>query len=359
MARVDGEHAGPKPHALGRMRVSGEHKCGVARVGELAHPDRLEAEPFGRLCPRNGFVERLACIEERGKARHDFSNICPVTFAQALFMGLLQGATELFPVSSLGHSVLIPSLLHWSFKQSDPSFVPFLVLLHLGTATALLILYREQWIAIIRGFFTAAIPGKIPTDPERLAMLLLVGTIPAGILGVFLETRVKALFASPYAAAGFLVVNGVLMLGFELLRRRAESKAELDSASRVEQGERVAQAERISFRAAALVGACQALAFLPGISRSGVTIGGGLVSEPGHQEAARFSFLLATPVILGAGVLEVPQLLSSGVPVAEYLAATVLSGLAAYASGRFFLRHFRSGRLDPYGWYCIAAGTIS
>ena len=140
-------------------------------------------------------------------------------------MGLLQGATELFPVSSLGHAVLVPSLLHWSFRQSDPSFVPFLVLLHLGTATALLVLYRTQWVAIIRGFFLAAIAGRIRNDSERLAMLLLVGTIPAAVLGVFLESRIKALFASPYVAASFLIVNGLLMLGFEFLRRRAERGA--------------------------------------------------------------------------------------------------------------------------------------
>jgi undecaprenyl-diphosphatase len=282
-----------------------------------------------------------------------------VTWAQALFMGLLQGATELFPVSSLGHAVLIPSLLHWSFKQSDPSFVPFLVLLHLGTATALLVLYRVEWVAIIKGFFTAAIRGQIRTDYERLAMLLLVGTIPAGILGVYLETRIKALFASPYVAAGFLVVNGVLMLGFELIRRRAEHRAALDTAPRAEQEERFASAERISFRAAALVGACQALAFLPGISRSGVTIGGGLLAGLRHQEAARFSFLLATPVILAAGLVEVPQLFTSGVPVGQYVVGAVLAGIAAYASARFLLRYFRSGRLDPYGWYCIGAGLVS
>ena len=282
-----------------------------------------------------------------------------MSLAQALFIGLLQGATELFPVSSLGHAVLIPSLLHWSFRQSDPSFVPFLVLLHLGTATALLILYRDQWVVIIRGFFTAAIRGQMKTDSERLAMLLLVGTIPAAVLGVFLESRIKSLFASPYEAAGFLVANGVLMLAFELLRRRAERHAALSGESRGEREAHFATAERISFRAAALVGACQALAFLPGISRSGVTIGGGLLAGLRHQEAARFSFLLATPVILGAGVLEVPQLFSSGVPVAEYLAAAVLSGVAAYASARFLLRYFRSGRLDPYGWYCIAAGLAA
>ena len=274
-------------------------------------------------------------------------------------MGLLQGATELFPVSSLGHAVLIPSLLHWSFKQSDPSFVPFLVLLHLGTAGALLIIYRTQWVVIIKSFFTAAVRGRIETPSERLAMLLMVGTIPAAILGVFFETRIKSLFASPYVAAAFLVVNGVLMLTFEMLRRRQERRAAVDSKSRIEQEESFAEAERISFRAAALVGACQALAFLPGISRSGVTIGGGLLAGLRHQEAARFSFLLATPVILAAGVLEVPQLLASGVPVGEYIAAAILSGIAAYLSARFLLRYFRSGRLDPYGWYCIAAGLIS
>src|SRR6266581_60982 len=274
-------------------------------------------------------------------------------------MGLLQGATELFPVSSLGHSVIIPSLLHWSFKQSDPTFVPFLVLLHLGTAGALLVLYRAQWVEIIRGFFTAALRGSITTPAERLAMLLLTGTIPAAILGVFLESRIKALFASPDVAAAFLVVNGALMLGFELLRRRAERRAAIASLSRVEQEERFADAAHISFLAAAIVGACQALAFLPGISRSGVTIGGGLLAGLRHDEAARFSFLLATPVILGAGIVEVPQLFSSGVPIAEYLGAAVLSGLAAYASARFLLRYFRSGRLDPYGWYCIAAGLAS
>jgi undecaprenyl-diphosphatase len=267
-------------------------------------------------------------------------------------MGLLQGASELFPVSSLGHAVLVPSLLHWSFKQSDPSFVPFLVLLHLGTATALLVLYREQWVAIIRAFFAAAFRGQLRTDTERLAMLLLVGTIPAAILGVLLESRIKALFASPYVAASFLIVNGLLMLGFEFLRRRAER-----GTSRAES--QFAEAERISFRAAALVGACQALAFFPGISRSGITIGGGLLAGLRHQEAARFSFLLATPVILGAGLIEVPELFKSGVHILEYIAAAILSGIAAYASARFLLRYFRSGRLDPYGWYCIIAGVVS
>jgi undecaprenyl-diphosphatase len=282
-----------------------------------------------------------------------------VTLLQALFMGLLQGATELFPVSSLGHAVLVPSLLHWSFKQSDSSFVPFLVLLHLGTATALLILYRSQWVSIIRGFFTAAFRGSITSDSERLAMLLMTGTLPAAVLGVFLESHIKALFASPVAAAAFLAVNGGVMLAAELLRRRAERLAALENRTRAEQEERFTDAAQISFVAAAIVGACQALAFIPGISRSGVTIAGGLMAGLRHTEAARFSFLLATPTILGAGLLEVPQLFARSVPVAEYVLAALLSGIAAYASARFLLRYFRSGRLDPYGRYCIAAGLIA
>jgi len=274
-------------------------------------------------------------------------------------MGLLQGATELFPVSSLGHAVLIPSLLHWSFKQSDPSFVPFLTLLHLGTAGALLVIYREDWIVIIRGFFSAAFRGQIRTEPERLAMLLLVGTLPTATVGVYLEHQIKVLFATPKIAASFLVVNGGLMLGAEFLRRRSERRAAGSGTTRREQEEKFGAAEHISFRAAALVGACQSLALIPGISRSGITIGGGLLAGLRHVEAARFSFLLATPVILAAGIVEVPQLFSPGVPLGEYMAGAVLAAIAAYLSARFLLRYFRSGRLDPYGLYCIVAGIVS
>jgi len=274
-------------------------------------------------------------------------------------MGLLQGATELFPVSSLGHAVLIPSLLHWSFKQSDPSFVPFLTLLHLGTAGALLVIYRDQWIVIIRGFFSAAFRGQIRTEPERLAMLLLVGTLPTATVGVYLEHQIKVLFATPKIAASFLVVNGCLMLGAEFLRRRSERRASGSGTTRREQEEKFGAAEHISFRAAALVGACQSLALIPGISRSGITIGGGLLAGLRHVEAARFSFLLATPVILAAGIVEVPQLFSPGVPLGEYMAGAVLAAIAAYLSARFLLRYFRSGRLDPYGLYCIFAGIVS
>jgi undecaprenyl-diphosphatase len=281
-----------------------------------------------------------------------------VTTWQALFMGLLQGATELFPVSSLGHAVLLPSLLHWSFDQSSPSFVPFLVLLHLGTATALLIIYRREWVRITTGFVRAAVRGRIEGPDERLAMLLALGTVPGGAIGFFLVQPISRLFATPRVAAAMLVVNGAVLLGAEVLRRRSERRG----ASREEQEDEFKDVSQISVRAVAIVGTAQALALIPGISRSGITMAGGLVAGLRHQEAAKFAFLLATPIIAAAGVLEVPQLfqqqLSTGT-LLVYVVAAILSGVAAYVSARFLVRYFRSGRLDPYGWYCAVFGVVA
>lgn len=274
---------------------------------------------------------------------------------QAMVLGLLQGATELFPVSSLGHAVIIPSLLHWSYRQSDPTFVPFLTLLHLGTAGALVILYRREWAGLVAGFLRAALRGRIETGQERLAMLLVVGTVPGGLIGFILEQQIKGLFASPRVAAVFLIVNGAVLLTAEVLRRRSER----GGMSRVEQEHDFKAAEQISFRAVAITGAAQALALLPGISRSGVTMCGGLVAGLRHEEAAKLSFLLATPIIAAAGLLEVPQLGAQPSQLPIYLVAAVLAGAAAYVSARFLLRYFRSGRLDPYGWYCAGLGILT
>jgi undecaprenyl-diphosphatase len=282
-----------------------------------------------------------------------------VTTWQALFIGLLQGATELFPVSSLGHAVLLPSLLHWSFDQANPTFLPFLVLLHLGTATALLILYRAEWARIVVGFFRAALRGRIEGPDERLAMLLALGTIPGGAIGLLFIQPLTRNFANPRVAAAMLVVNGAILLGAELLRRRSERAG----VSREEQENDFKDVGQIGVGAAAIVGLAQVLALVPGISRSGVTITGGLLAGLRHQDAAKFSFLLATPIIAAAGVLEVPKLFQqpepmSGTTFAVYVTSAVLAGAAAYASARFLIRYFRSGRLDPYGWYCVAAGAI-
>ena len=276
---------------------------------------------------------------------------------QALFLGFLQGATELFPVSSLGHAVLLPRLLGWSYNQSDPGFVPYIVLLHLGTATALLVVFREDWARIIAGFFRAVYRGRIGDDPgERLAMLLFVGTIPTGLLGVFFESDLKKLFATPRVAAVFLVVNAGIMGAGEILRRRDERRRHAEAGT---DRERAFAAEGdLAFIPAVIVGASQSLALFPGISRSGSTITAGLLAGLKHESAARFSFLLATPVILAAGVLEVPALFKAGGQIEMYLAGALVAGVTAYLSTRFLLRYFRSGRLDPFALYCLVLGLV-
>jgi undecaprenyl-diphosphatase len=274
------------------------------------------------------------------------------------FLGLLQGATELFPVSSLGHAVVVPLLLHLDFNPADPTFVPLLVLLHLGTATALLIIYRDDWRRMIVGFVRATVRGEIRDADERMAVLLIVGTIPAGVLGVIFEERLKTLFANGRTASAFLIVNGAILLGAEALRRRDERRRGERELARESQEESYREVTQLSFPAAVLIGTCQAAALFPGISRAGITMAGGLAAGLRHEEAARFSFLLATPVILAAGLLEVPQLFGHNAPLGTYLLGAVLAGIAAYFSARFLIRYFRVGRLDPYAYYCAALGAV-
>jgi undecaprenyl-diphosphatase len=274
------------------------------------------------------------------------------------FLGLLQGATELFPVSSLGHAVVVPLLFHLDFNPADSTFVPLLVLLHIGTAIALLVIYREEWARMVAGFVRATARGEVRGDDERMAVLLIVGTIPAGILGVVFQDRIKSLFTSGRPASIFLIVNAGILLGAEALRRRDERRAGLEAEARPEQEAAYSDATRLSVRAAVLVGCCQALALFPGISRAGATMAGGLLAGLRHEEAAHFSFLLATPVILAAGLLEVPQLFGKGAPLGTYLFGAVLAGVAAYFSARFLIRYFRVGRLDPYAYYCAALGVV-
>ncbi len=271
-----------------------------------------------------------------------------------IFLAVLQGATELFPVSSLGHAVVIPALFNLGVDTAAPSFVPFLAFLHIGTGVALVVLYWHQWWRIVRGFVMASLRGRIESADERLAMLLVVATVPAGVLGFLLETPLKSLFAHARLAATFLVVNGVVLAGAEVLRRRDERKRGVHRPSARE--ERFGTIEQMSFARAGLVGFFQVFALLPGISRSGVTMAGGLVAGLRHGEAVRFAFLLATPIILAAGVLEVPQLPGSGAPFGLYTVGAVVAGLIAYASARFLIRYFEIGRLDPFAAYCAILG---
>jgi undecaprenyl-diphosphatase len=269
-----------------------------------------------------------------------------MTAFQAIITAILQGVTELFPVSSLGHAVILPRLLGWHIDQDAPDYLPFLVVLHLGTAAALLAYFWRDWWEI-----ATALVG-IGADEERrsswrLLFLIIVATIPAVILGFVLEKWFRSLFGAPVIAAAFLIVNGFVLFTGERLKRGA--------------GERPLDA--MSWGEALVIGLWQSAALIPGISRSGTTMVGGLLFGFHHREAAHFSFLIATPVILGASVLEVPKLLHAheGIGAAAWIAG-VVAGLTAWASVAFLMRYFRRHdfeALDPFAYYCWAAGALA
>jgi undecaprenyl-diphosphatase len=282
----------------------------------------------------------------------------PISYFQAIVLGLLQGFSELFPISSLGHAVIAPSLFGWSIHQNDEFFITFLVAVHLATALVLLGFFGRDWVRIVQGLIRIAQARTLPAGDTdaRFAALLVVGTIPAGILGLALENKLRTLFASPTSAAIFLMINGALLYGAERLRRRAPAEAnadaERDGDSRI--------AGRVSFRQAAAVGTAQALALIPGISRSGVTMGGGLLVGLSNRDAARYAFMLATPIIGAAAVLKLPKLLGhagDGVRGPAFVAA-LCAAATAYVAVRFLMRFFETNRLTPFAVYCGAAGLV-
>jgi undecaprenyl-diphosphatase len=278
------------------------------------------------------------------------------------FLAVLQGASELFPVSSLGHAVVAPPLLHLGFRQSDPAFVPVLTMLHLGTAGALIVLYRRDWWRIVTGFARALWRADVHDQDGRLAIMLLIGTVPAAVIGFAFETALKGNFADPRTAGALLVVNAGILLAAEGFRRRDERRQHI-AASRAGQhapdDPAYARVEGLGLGTALLVGVCQVAALFPGISRSGVTMAAGLVAGLRHQEAARFSFLLATPIILGAGLLEVPDLGPDRPTALLAAGAAAVAGVIAYLSARFLVRYLRFGRLDPFAYYCAALGVAT
>jgi undecaprenyl-diphosphatase len=269
-------------------------------------------------------------------------------------LGLLQGVSELFPVSSLGHSVILPRLLGWDIHQNDPYFLTFLVATHLATAIVLLGFFWRDWVRILRGLGRSLRDRQIaPEDVDaKLGWLLVVGTIPAGLLGLLLEHKLRHIFASPRSAAFFLILNGFLLYGAELLRRRAP-QTDADDDARI--------AKQMGWRGAFLVGAAQAIALIPGFSRSGATMGGGLIVGLSHKDAARFAFLLATPIIGAAAVLKLPELAGhqgDGVR-GQALVGALCSAFTAYLAVRFLMRFFETNKLTPFAVYCALAGTAA
>ncbi|HEX8806014.1 MAG TPA: undecaprenyl-diphosphate phosphatase [Candidatus Aquilonibacter sp.] len=269
-----------------------------------------------------------------------------MTFFQALTLALLQGVSELFPISSLGHTILVPALLHWTnIDRSNPTFLAFVVLLHLGTALALIVYYRARWWSIVRALVASVKRGNLSADrDERIGWLLVVGTIPVGIAGVIFEEPVRALFGSPAPAALFLALNGLVMFAGEALKRRRRGDVSI---------------ERLTFAQSILVGVAQSFALFPGISRSGASMVAGLLCDLNHEDAAEFSFLLATPVIFAAALLETRYLVAPGahVVLAQAIVGGVAAGIAAYLSVAFLMRYFKSNDLRPFGWYCLIVGV--
>jgi undecaprenyl-diphosphatase len=330
-----------------------------------------------------------------------------MTYLQAVVIGLIQGLTELFPISSLGHTVLIPSWLGGTWatlvrqeSSAESPYLAFIVGLHLATAVVLLGYYAKTWGQIIRGFFTSIASRRIESADQKLAWLLVIATVPVGVAGLILEHPFRELFAKPLAAAIFLTINGVILGGAEILRRRekaavaagvpqrkpviqpagvtqparsarggAHAAGVEPSRFRGERDERDAMLDQdaeerlagLGVKSALLIGASQILALFAGISREGVTMAGGLVRGLSHEDALRFSFLLSTPVIFAAGVLKLSDLTG---PLGQGVRGQVIAGSIAAAATSLFAvvflsRYFRNRTLTPFAIYCIAAGLIS
>ncbi len=311
-----------------------------------------------------------------------------ISYFEAVVVGALQGVTELFPVSSLGHSVILPALLggRWaqdlSVSTPESPYLAFIVGLHVATAAALLLFFWRDWLRIIGGFITSIRYRRISTDAERLAWLIVLATIPVGIAGLLLEHTFRTVLGKPMPAAAFLFANGlVLFLGERLRRRAAPEPVVHAGASDISNGQSMTRGvdldagiddrdadvrsdsrlAALTFKRGVLIGCAQILALLPGISRSGATMVAGLTQGLSHRDAARFSFLLATPVILAAGALKVPDLfgpLGAGIG-GQILAGSIASFVCAYLAVRFLEKYFRTRTLIPFAVYSLIAGAGS
>jgi undecaprenyl-diphosphatase len=279
----------------------------------------------------------------------------PISYFQAIILGLTQGIAEPFPISSLGHGVVLPRLAGWHIHQNDKFFLTFLIATHLATAIVLLALFIRDWVAIVKGLVRSLQMREIRSEDSyaRLGWLLVAATIPVGIIGLLQQDPLRKLFASPQTAAAFLIVNGFALLAFERLRRRPPRPGDYlgDADGRI---------AKLSWRQAIGVGSSQAFALVPGISRSGFSMGGGLFVGLSNDDAARFGFLLATPVIFAAAALKLPELFGSagnGVRGPALVAGLCAAGTTFFAV-KFLLRYFQTNRLTPFGVYCIGFGVV-
>ncbi len=273
-----------------------------------------------------------------------------MTPTEAVVIAIVQGATELFPVSSLGHAVILPRLLGWPIDPQARAFLPFLVMLHVGTALALFGYFWRDWLTLAVGVVGFGPQWQV-VQSRQILLLVLVATVPAIVVGGALEHALRQLFANPDFAALFLIVNGAVLLGGDRLARRTPSAPG---------GRPLAT---LTMRDAFVIGCWQCLALLPGLSRSGVTIVGGVLRGIDHEAAARFSFLIALPIILAATALEIPKMMTEHSNADLPLAASsaVIAGAVALASTAVLMRYFQSHdqwALRPFAIYCFCVGTI-
>jgi undecaprenyl-diphosphatase len=284
-----------------------------------------------------------------------------ITYFQAIVLGALQGITELFPVSSLGHTVLFPTLFGWNKlvdaqSQKESFWVAFVVTLHVGSALGLLAYFWRDWVQIVRAFFRTLATRRIETSNERLAWLIIAASIPAGVLALALQHPLQTLTAKPKVAAIFLMVNGLILFAAERFRRRAEVRELAMREGAKPDGAR--ELDTLEYREAVVVGVAQSTALVAGISRDGVTMGAGLARGLDHSDSARFAFLLATPIILAAGIVKLPDLLGhqgNGIR-GQALVACVVAAVTAVFTVAFLVRYFKTRTLVPFAVYCLLFG---
>ncbi|HUD81053.1 MAG TPA: undecaprenyl-diphosphate phosphatase [Patescibacteria group bacterium] len=276
-----------------------------------------------------------------------------MTVFQAIIIGLVQGITELFPISSLGHSVILPSIFGWNLHQSDKYYLTFLVATHFATALVLFLFFFKDWMKILKGLARSLRARYIDKSDTyaKLGWLLVIGTIPAGILGLLFQDSLQKLFASARIAAVLLIINGVILWGAEKMRKYAKNVKETAAQSDK-------NASKLSWGQSFLIGTVQSAALLPGISRSGSSMAGGLLAGLNNEEAARFSFLLATPIIGAAALLKLPSLFTSSIAPerSAILWGALAAAVAAYISVRFLVKYFQTRTLKPFAIYCLIAG---
>jgi undecaprenyl-diphosphatase len=271
---------------------------------------------------------------------------------QAIVLGIVQGITELFPISSLGHSVVLPRLLGWNIDQTAPFFLTFLVATHAATALVLFIFFFKDWKRIILGLIRSLKEREIKESDvdAKLGWLIVVATIPAGILGILFETQLQSLFANPTLVAGVLILNGLLLFGAEFLRRKRKEQTPTNSNERL---------AKLTWFQAIKIGLLQCIALIPGFSRTGATLTGSLLSGLSHEDSARFAFLLATPIIGAAAVLKLPELIhSTSSVIFSAVLGAVAAGIAAFLSVKFLTKYFQTNTLTPFAVYCTVVGVL-